>query len=185
MDIVSCVQDNQILTLDIAGRPARWIAWQQAAVLYCRDRIAWEAGESRIRVRGGRSRLSGRQSELLLSTIVAIAGRAPRGEQRRVPPLTNRALFRRDQHLCLYCGQRFAVSKLTRDHVIPRARGGADVWENVATACGPCNVRKGARTPEAAGMALLAVPYAPDMAEWLALSNRRILADQMRFLQMG
>lgn len=154
-------------------------------MLYCRDRIAWEAGESRIRVRGGRSRLSGRQSELLLSTIVAIAGRMPRGTLQRLPPLTNRALFRRDRHLCLYCGQRFVVSKLTRDHVIPRARGGADVWGNVASACGPCNVRKGARTPEAAGMALLAVPYAPDMAEWLALSNRRILADQMRFLQMG
>jgi hypothetical protein len=184
MNIVSCVQDTQILTLDIAGRPARWIAWQEAAMLYCRDRIAWEAGESRIRVRGGRSRLSGRQSELLLSTIVAIAGRMPRGTLQRLPPLTNRALFRRDRHLCLYCGQRFVVSKLTRDHVIPRARGGADVWGNVASACGPCNVRKGARTPEAAGMALLAVPYAPDMAEWLALSNRRILADQMRFLQM-
>ena len=58
-----------------------------------------------------------------------------------------------------------------------------DVWENVATACGPCNRRKGARAPEQARMPLLAVPYAPDIAEWLALSNRRILADQMRFLR--
>ncbi len=184
MDIVSCVQDPQILTLDIAGRPARWMGWEQAAVLYCRERIAWEAGESRVRVRGGHCRLAGRRSELLLSTIVAIAGRAPSRAPERVPPLTNRALFRRDGHLCLYCGQRFAVSGLTRDHVVPRLRGGLDAWENVATACAPCNLRKGARTPEAAGMTLLAVPYAPDMAEWLVLSNRRILADQMRFLQM-
>jgi 5-methylcytosine-specific restriction endonuclease McrA len=69
--------------------------------------------------------------------------------------------------------------------VVPRAHGGADVRENVATACGPCNLRKGSRTPEQARMPLLAVPYAPDTAEWLLLSNRRILIDQVRFLQLG
>ncbi len=186
MDIVSCREDPRVLSLDVAGRPARWMGWQEAAVLYCRERIAWEAGDSVIRVRGGRSRVTGERSELLVSSIVAVTGHAPRRHRRRlVPPLTNRALFRRDQHLCLYCGGRFRDSELTRDHVVPRARGGADAWENVATACGPCNRRKGARTPEVAGMALLAVPYAPDMAEWLILSNRRILADQMRFLRMG
>jgi 5-methylcytosine-specific restriction endonuclease McrA len=186
MDIVSCVQGPQILTLDIAGRPASWIGWDEAAVLYCRERIAWEAGESRIRVRGGHSRVTGRRTELLLSSIVAVTRHASgRALPRLVPPLTNRALFRRDQNLCLYCGRRHAVSALTRDHVVPRACGGTDAWKNVATACGPCNRRKGARTPEQARMPLLAVPYAPDMAEWLVLSNRRILADQMRFLQMG
>ena len=41
------------------------------------------------------------------------------------------------------------------------------------------------RTPEQARMPLLAVPYAPDTAEWLLLSNRRILIDQLRFLQLG
>ena len=41
------------------------------------------------------------------------------------------------------------------------------------------------RTPEHVGMPLLAVPYAPDTPAWLALLNRRILADQMRVLQAG
>ena len=31
-------------------------------------------------------------------------------------------------------------------------------------------------------MKLLAVPYTPNLAEYLILSNRRILADQMGFL---
>ena len=31
-------------------------------------------------------------------------------------------------------------------------------------------------------MKLLAVPYIPNLAEYLILSNRRILADQMQFL---
>lgn len=160
------------------------MGWDEAAVLSCRERVAWEAGEGRIRLRGGRSRVTGRRSELLLSSIVAVASHVPRCERSRVPPLTNRALFRRDRHLCLYCGQRFPVSALTRDHVIPRVHGGRDTWENVASACGACNVRKDARTPEQAGMPLSAVPYAPDLGEWLAQSNRRILADQMRFLRV-
>ena len=68
MDIVNCAQAPRVLALDIAGRPGRWIGWQEAAVLYCRERIAWEAGEIRIRVRGGRSRITGQPSELLLSS---------------------------------------------------------------------------------------------------------------------
>jgi len=45
-----------------------------------------------------------------------------------------------------------------------------------------CNHKKADRTPEEAGMKLLAVPYTPNLAEYLILSNRRILADQMEFL---
>ena len=40
-------------------------------------------------------------------------------------------------------------SELTFDHVIPRAQGGRTTWENVATACAPCNLKKGGRTPRA------------------------------------
>jgi 5-methylcytosine-specific restriction endonuclease McrA len=36
---------------------------------------------------------------------------------------------------------------LTFDHVIPRARGGRTSWENVVTACGSCNLRKGSKLP--------------------------------------
>ena len=64
-----------------------------------------------------------------------------------------------------------------------RSKGGADVWENVVTACFHCNSRKSNRTPQQAGMPLLAVPYRPSWIEHLILSNRNILADQMQFLQ--
>jgi 5-methylcytosine-specific restriction endonuclease McrA len=57
------------------------------------------------------------------------------------------------------------------------------VWENVVSACLPCNVRKGGRTPAQAAMPLLAVPYRPSWVEHLILSNRHILADQMEFLK--
>ncbi|MGH8594084.1 MAG: HNH endonuclease, partial [Gammaproteobacteria bacterium] len=63
------------------------------------------------------------------------------------------------------------------------SRGGHDRWSNVVTACRSCNTRKGNRLAEEVGIALLAVPYVPNWAEFLALSNRRILADQMQFLK--
>ncbi|TNW08178.1 HNH endonuclease, partial [Xylella fastidiosa] len=99
------------------------------------------------------------------------------------PALTNQALFARDDHLCLYCGQQFSRFQLTRDHVIPISKGGLDTWENVVTACFHCNSLKANRTPQQAGMRLLAVPYRPSWIEHLILSNRNILADQMAFLK--
>src|SRR3546814_2454131 len=65
---------------------------------------------------------------------------------------------------------------------MPASRGGASIWENCVTACRSCNQRKDDRTPEEENMRLLAVPYIPNLAEYLILSNRRILADQMEFL---
>ena len=97
--------------------------------------------------------------------------------------MNNHELFRRDDNLCLYCGREYPEFGLTRDHVIPLSRGGRDIWSNVVTACKACNTRKGGRTPEQARMPLLAIPYVPNWAEFLALSNRRILADQMAFLK--
>ena len=54
---------------------------------------------------------------------------------------------------------------------------------DVVAACKACNTHKGNRRPEEAEVALLAIPYVPNWAEFLALSNRRILADQMQFLK--
>ena len=94
-------------------------------------------------------------------------------------------LFRRDQNLCLYCGNIFSESELTRDHVLARSRGGHDIWMNVATACRKCNQRKGQRSPEEASMPLLAVPFVPNQMEYMVLANRNILTNQMDFLKSG
>lgn len=83
--------------------------------------------------------------------------RAPRVTVR----LTRRNLMFRDGHQCQYCGKRPTLRELNIDHVLPRSRGGADSWENLVTACRPCNLRKGWRTPEEAGMQLARRPYRP------------------------
>jgi hypothetical protein len=52
----------------------------------------------------------------------------------------------------------------------------------VVTACKRCNNFKAGRTPEQAGMELLAIPFTPTHAEYVYLQGRKILADQMNFL---
>lgn len=52
-------------------------------------------------------------------------------------------LFLRDFYQCQYCEKRFPRRQLTIDHVLPRKLGGQTKWENLATACGDCNGRRG------------------------------------------
>lgn len=83
------------------------------------------------------------------------------GESKRLwktPPVNRREVLRRDGHVCQYCGSK---RQLTLDHVLPRSQGGSHTWDNVVTACAPCNARKGARTPEVANMQLRRRPKAP------------------------
>jgi hypothetical protein len=64
------------------------------------------------------------------------------------------------------------------------SKGGHDCWTNVATACKRCNARKGNVDLATCGMQLLALPYMPNHAEYLALSHSgRIFGDQMVFLK--
>ena len=172
-----------ILRLDVTGQPVRWLPWQDAVVLQSRSMVAWSAGETMFTFHGGINRLTGLRSSISVNSIIAVKGRLRHGDRSAlIPPLSNRELFQRDGQLCMYCGARHPQSLLTRDHVRPLSQGGHDAWNNVVTACRACNHAKGARTPEQAGMALLAIPYVPNRAEYLVLSNRRILADQMAFL---
>jgi hypothetical protein len=173
-----------ILRLDIAGSPVTWIPWQDAACLYSREMVAWTAGDSVFKITGGINRASGLRSFININSIIAVKRSLPhKRPKRNIPPLTNRELFYRDAYLCMYCGRQHRDSQLTRDHVLPISRGGRDRWSNVVTACRHCNTHKGNKTPEEAGVTLLAVPYVPNWAEYLALSNRKILADQMEFLK--
>lgn len=74
------------------------------------------------------------------------------------PAFTRFNLFLRDRFICQYCG---SPKDLTFDHVVPRAQGGRTTWENVTTACSPCNLKKGGRTPREAGMHIMAAPHRP------------------------
>jgi 5-methylcytosine-specific restriction endonuclease McrA len=72
-----------------------------------------------------------------------------------------RRLRQLDGDGCSYCGTELdfrvgrSLIKATLDHVVPRSQGGSDGEDNLVLACWSCNSKKGPRTPEAAGMALL------------------------------
>lgn len=151
--------------------------------MYARNLVMWTLGDVIRTVRGGISRMTGQRTEISLPSIIACGGEHM-ARPRSSYPLNNPALFARDAHLCMYCGSEFPMAMLTRDHIRPTSRGGKDKWENVVAACRRCNQHKGNRSPEEAGMQLIALPYRPNNAEYLALINtRRILGDQMEFLR--
>lgn len=96
-----------------------------------------------------------------LPAVVVMRYQVKTGRKRRIFDVPSRkVVFIRDSFTCQYCGTRLTMASGTRDHVIPRSRGGADVLTNVVAACMPCNTRKDNRTPEEAGMRLRSKPRA-------------------------
>lgn len=77
------------------------------------------------------------------------------------PKFTNEAIFERDEYICQYSGKKLPKSKLDRDHIIPKSRGGKDDWENVVTCEKGINRRKKDKTPEEAGLTLIRKPRKP------------------------
>ena len=177
--------NQQVLRTDVAGMPLEWIGYQDAVRLISLDQVSYSLGRALYTIHGGINAISGVQSEIEVNAIIASYGHHPHTHlfsDSYTPPLSNKALFRRDQSLCLYCGEQFPNFMLSRDHVKPLSQGGADSWSNVVTACKRCNNHKAGRTPEQSCMQLLAIPFRPTHAEYVYLQGRSILADQMDFL---
>ncbi len=97
--------------------------------------------------------------EMQLPSVVALKHYVA---QDRSPAFTRFNLFLRDGFACQYCG---SPDDLTFDHVLPRSKGGRTSWENIVTACAPCNLSKGGRTPKEAHMALNRSVRRPTMYE--------------------
>jgi 5-methylcytosine-specific restriction endonuclease McrA len=179
-------QAQPILRTDASGMPLEWIDFKRAVTRHCLGQVAYTCGSNSMRIRGGINRVAGVQSCLDVNSIIATLGNNHAVMKMRdgyIPPLHNLPLFQRDGYFCLYCGERFAKGQLSRDHVTPLSLGGSDSWNNVVSACIRCNNHKAGRTPQQAGMELLAVPFTPTHAEYIYLQGRKILADQMEFLR--
>lgn len=93
----------------------------------------------------------------------------------RTVPFNRKNVLLRDKCTCQYCGQKFGPQELTYDHVYPRSKwtkykklfkiDSCTQWENIVTACIPCNRKKADRTPEESSMRLLSKPKKPTYAE--------------------
>lgn len=91
-------------------------------------------------------------------------------------------VYSRDNGECQYCGVFVPRGKATREHVVPRAQGGATSWENVVVACDDCNARKADRTPAQAGMTIRRQPVAPAPFSVFPRGRRVVPKEWRRFL---
>ena len=94
--------------------------------------------------------------------------------------LSRREVFLRDGYACQYCGK--SMNVLTLDHVVPRHRGGGHSWENMVTACVPCNHRKSGRTPKEAGMRLLKEPRSPRANPYVLFHHHQTQEEWRKFV---
>ena len=138
---------GQVLVLNASYEPLNITTWRRAMVMMLKGKAESLEQDSSRRI----------HRDTMLPTVIRLR------QYVRVPfrqlAMTRRNVFYRDGHCCQYCG--VSNDQLSIDHVIPRSRGGADIWENVTTACLRCNVRKGNRTPQEAVMPLRSTPRRP------------------------
>ena len=44
---------------------------------------------------------------------------------------------------CYYCGEQLSRRRATKDHIVPRSKGGSNEQTNIVDACRMCNSEKG------------------------------------------
>jgi len=149
---------TQVLVLNATYEPMSVVSVRRAVLLLLKEKAEIvEAAEAYLR---------SAQTQLPVPLVIRLVCYV-RIPHRLSLPVSRRTVLARDQYTCQYCGVQPGRAQLTMDHVVPRSRGGETCWENVVTACGPCNRRKGGRTPDEAQMPVLKVPRRP---RYLALT---------------
>lgn len=148
------------LLLNSTFEPLMVISWKKAVTMVILDKV--EVIEEYERVVRGVSLV------LRLPAVIRL-NRYIRRKSALVK-FSRQNLYFRDRGRCQYCGGSFEPRELTYDHVIPRSRGGQTEWTNIVTSCLACNLKKGGRTPEEAGMSLIRKPKVPIWIPLLAMS---------------
>ena len=135
-------------------------SWQDAVKAVFLDRVS-VLSEYDFQVRSP-------SQAMRLPSVIALKDYIPSA---RRPAFTRFNVFLRDAFDCQYCGDHFPATELTFDHVVPRSRGGRTTWENVVTACGACNLRKGNHLPRECQMLPRQAPRQP--TTWELQENGR------------
>lgn len=125
-------------------------------------------GAAQVLVEDENQRIRSEHLDLAAPLIVAVPRIVRLSAAQRSRP-TRRLVFARDDYRCQYCSRELGGSGADRptiDHVKPRSRflrpAEANTWDNVVTACRPCNERKRDRLPMEAGMYPIRAPREPN-----------------------
>ncbi len=165
---IFCQMATDVATaLDIQGNdwmvPTRWEDWKKLPVREHDFSIGTAHGAIRV-------------------PTVVVLSRFSKVPMKR-PKFNARNLWARDGGRCQYTGRELKPGEGNIDHVVPRSRGGATSWENCVLAARDVNSRKANRTPDEAGLKLLAKPREPrEVPVTVLLKNVHEIPDWEPFL---
>lgn len=111
--------------------PLSIVTAQEAVLTVCRDRASVVEEWDQV--------FRSPSTEMRVPKVIALRDYAHVDAQ---PKFCRRSILLRDRFKCQYCGEQFSPAELTFDHVVPKSAGGQTVWNNILTACIPCNSRK-------------------------------------------
>ncbi|NDD92538.1 HNH endonuclease [bacterium] len=141
------------LVLNASFEPLHIVSWQRALQLLFQGKVeVIEESDQEVRT----VRLT-----IRVPAVLRLLTYVPLTKKKQVIRFSRVNVFIRDQYVCQYCGNKFSKTQLTLDHVVPVVQGGGKSWENIVTACKPCNQRKGGRTPSQSSMQLIRKPKRP------------------------
>lgn len=161
------------LILNATYEPLSVVSSRRAVVLVIRGKA--------VVLEGRDEQWSSESATFIVPSVVKLTSYVRVPYQRTVP-VTRRAVFGRDDHICQYC--RGPAESI--DHVIPRSRGGQHTWDNVVAACRRCNVRKGSKLPNETDLKLLRRPEPPKQYGWIyANAGYRVDPVWNRYLLAG
>ena len=144
--------------------PVTWEDWIQLPIR--------EQDESVHTVRG----------QIRVPTVIVAVNYAKVPKKR--PKLCARTIRERDGNRCQYTGRLLRPDEGSLDHVVPRSRGGKDIWENLVWSAKEVNQRKADRLPHEAGLKLLKAPRAPKELPAMAfIRNPHDVADWKLFVE--
>ena len=144
---------EQTLLLNATYEPLKVVDWRKALTMLCQGKVeVISEYEREIHSVSITFRLP---SVIRLLRYITIKRRFD------YVPFSRANIYARDNNCCQYCGEKFPLSELTFDHVVPVSKGGRKDWENIVSSCITCNRRKGNRTPAEAGMRVIRTPRRP------------------------
>lgn len=154
--------EGRALLLNASFQPLQVISWQKAIQLFFSGKV--EVVETSERV------VRSVTVTIKIPLVIRLIKYIPQKTRKNVVRFTRNNIFLRDQYTCQYCGGQPPLAQLTMDHVTPVVKGGGKSWENIVTACRPCNLKKGGRTPDEAQMRLKQNPKQPIWLPFMGLN---------------
>lgn len=160
---------SRVMVLDSSYRLMSIVGWQRALTLVISNRAEVLENSSRV-VRTVRL-------EFPVPSVIRLLHRVITGKEHEIK-FSRINVFKRDNFICQYCGDRYPRKELTLDHVVPKSHGGLNDWTNIVTSCKTCNLKKADREPRQAGMKLIRQPKKPSIVPYVVVETE--LADTWR-----